>query len=140
MPLAGEAQITGDNLQMVLASNPTGTLPTPMAPTFAALTAAGGSNPYIGQWVTVPAGSYTEDYTDPAFTYETYQDGVSLTDGSGNKLYIDTYTFSHSTGNCLPTDGGQPDLHLGNFSGAFDTEQADDNLIHNVLFYGGCGN
>jgi hypothetical protein len=140
----GIQQIAGANLQFTLVSSGSGTLPTPMSASFSDLDEQNGNPALIGQYVTVPGGSYSEDPTAPEFTYtssssgKTYHDGISLSDGTSTVL-VDTFTFDFSTGNCLPRDGGQPDLSSGGFNGIFDVEETDDHVVHKVIFYAQCG-
>jgi hypothetical protein len=116
-----------------------GTIPTPQAATLAQLAPSGADDSMVGQYVTVPAGTYTQDNAAPEFTKAPYQDGLKLTDGSGNSMLVDIFTFSHTTGNCLLADGGFPDLTAGGFNAVFDHEKADDGNIYKVLLYGHCG-
>jgi hypothetical protein len=98
----------------------------------------------VGTYVTLQSGNYSENPEPTEFTYDdtaknkTYYDGLSLSDGNSTVL-VDTFTFGYSTGNCLPPDGGQPDLSAGGFNGILDTELTDDGKVHYVIFYAQCG-
>ncbi len=140
----GTQQISGDNLALAAGSPATGTVPSPQSVNASDI-AKGSFNPsMVGKYVTVPIGSYTADAMPTEFTYtsstgKTYYDGVALTDGSSNRILVDTFTFEYSAGSCFPSDGGQPDLSAGGFNGVFDIEQTSDGAINGVVFYGSCG-
>ena len=129
---------------MTLQGAGAGTLPSPQSPAFSQLDAITGDPALGGHYVPVPAGAYVEDFRASAFRYtssttgKTYQDGFSLTDGVSTVL-VDTYSFQYSPRNCLPTDGGEPDLSAGGFNGIVDTEQTDDGNVNQVVIYGQCG-
>jgi hypothetical protein len=141
----GTQQLSGYYLDLEPGSPAAGTLPTPLTASMSDLVSPGSSQ-YLGHYVKVPAGNYTQDWHASAFSYtsstsgKTYQDGVSISDGS-NTVLIDTYTFEYSSGSsaCIPPDGGQPDLSNGDFNGVFDVEETDDGAVNSVIFYGSCG-
>ncbi len=115
-----------------------GTLPTPMTVTAAQLNTAGSDNSAVGYYVTVPAGTYTQDDAATEMHTGTFQDGVALTDGAGNRILVETFTFKFSTGNCVPTDGGFADFSAGGFNGVFDYAKAPDGTLRKILYFGNC--
>ena len=140
----GITQISGGSLQLA-PGTATALMPTPMAVSASQIAKGSYSASLAGSYVTIPPNSYTENAMPTEFTYtsattgKTYYDGLSLDDGSGNTILVDTFTFEYSGGACEPSDGGQPDLSAGHFNGVFDVEQTEDGAINGVIFYGSCG-
>lgn len=138
---AGQVQVAAPNLNItdVAAS----TVPSPLSATATQLAKGGADVSRVGHYVHVPGGSYSQDSAPAEFTHvsgtKTYIDGVALTDGSGNRILVDVFTFKYSSGNCVPTDGGMPDLSTGNFNGVLDREITSDGASNKVVFYGHCG-
>ena len=92
----------------------------------------------------VPAGSYTENATDPGLQFHasngnTYQDGFSLSSGS-NVIWVDTYDLGKGAADksCIPSDGGMPDFSAGNFKAIFDYGLAPNGTQGAMLLFGDC--
>ena len=140
-----EAQLEISGAVSITDLGPNGLLPAPKQVTFADLDVNNPNPSLIGSYVQVPAGSYTENFTDPglqhAGTGATYQDGFSLSDGLGHTIWVDTFDFMKGTTpdrSCMPTDGGMPDLSAGGFNAIFDTATSPSGPQAPMLFFGDC--
>lgn len=142
----GQVQISEPNLDIVDGGGP-GTPPFGgQTATALQLSDASPDTSLVGYYVAVPAPvtSYTQENNPPELTLttstKTYVNGVALTDSTGDRILVDTFTFAHSSNNCLPTDGGNaPDLTGGAFNAVLDQAVTGDGKLHKVLFYGHCG-
>jgi hypothetical protein len=136
-------EVAGINLQIT--DNGPGTIPTPKTVAASDLDFASPTTSLVGSYVLVPAGTYTENFTDPAMQYHasngnTYQDGFTLSDGQGHTLYVDTYDLGKGAADksCIPSDGGMPDFSAGGFKAVFDYGLAPNNSLGAMLLFGDC--
>jgi len=135
-------EIAGLGLRITAVS--AGAVPTPKTVNFSDLDHASPTTSLIGSYVLVPAGSYTENFTDPGLQFHasngnTYQDGFSLTSGA-NTIWVDTYDLGKGAADksCIPTDGGMPDFSAGGFKAVFDYGLAPNGTQSAILLFGDC--
>jgi hypothetical protein len=148
-PDGGQVQITEANLDILDAGGPGTPLLGAKTALELQLSDTSPDETAVGYFVAVPTangGSYTQENTPPELAVtvgaNTFYDGVALVDSNGNgeRILVETYTFKSSPGNCIPRDGGNaPDLTAGGFNGVFDRTVTGDGQSHKVLFYGHCG-
>ncbi|MBS2028237.1 MAG: hypothetical protein JST54_10060 [Deltaproteobacteria bacterium] len=138
------ATIEVAGLSLQITDNGAGTLPAAKTVNFSDLDHATPNANVVGSYVLVPAGTYTENFTDPAMAFHasngnTYQDGFTLTDGT-HTLYVDTYDLGKGSADksCIPSDGGMPDFSAGGFKAIFDYGLAPNNTQVAILLFGDC--